>query len=77
MLKLLHHRWEEYDEILDSYPAVVQGGVSCSAPALVSSGRGRPLFQITKEQLEYLSSLGFQWKEIAALLGVSRMTVYR
>ncbi len=75
MLKLIHQKWEEYDEILDSYP--VMQGVLCPVPTRVSSGIGRPLFQITKQQLEYLSSLGFQWKEIAALLGVSRMTIYR
>ena len=38
---------------------------------------GRPRFQIQKEQLEYLSSLGFSWSSIAELLGVSRMTIYR
>ena len=38
-----------------------------------------PIFDISKdkEQLEYLSSLGFHWSEISVLLGVSRMTIYR
>ena len=27
--------------------------------------------------LEYLASLSFSWGEIASLLGVSRMTIYR
>ena len=39
--------------------------------------RGRPSFDISRHQLEYLSSLSFTWTHIAALLGVSRMTVYR
>ena len=39
--------------------------------------RGRPRFDVSKDQLEYLSSLSFTWTEIASLLGVSRMTVYR
>lgn len=39
--------------------------------------RGRPRFQITKEQLLHLSSLSFSWSNIAAMLGVSRMTIYR
>ena len=39
--------------------------------------RGRPHFDITRYQLEYLSSLGFNWVQIAHLLQVSRMTVYR
>ena len=77
-LKLIHQRWQEYGSILDVYPAM-HGATSYQALARVSSvsGRGRPQFHIAKDQLEYLSSLGFQWKEIAALLGVSRMTIYR
>ena len=38
---------------------------------------GRPKFNITKEQLEYLSSMSFSWSQIANILGVSRMTIYR
>lgn len=44
----------------------------------VRDGRlGRPRFDVSSGQLEYLSSLLFTWTEVAALLGVSRMTVYR
>ena len=39
--------------------------------------RGRPAFGIANSQLEYLHSLGFTWTEMATLLGVSRMTLYR
>ena len=39
--------------------------------------RGRPSFEISRDQLIYLSSLSFTWTEIAKLLGVSRMTIYR
>ena len=39
--------------------------------------RGRPRFDISQSQLEYLASLSFSWSEIASLLGVSRMTIYR
>lgn len=42
-----------------------------------TGGPGRPRFNITKEQLQYLSSMSFSWSHIATLLGVSRMTVYR
>ena len=42
-----------------------------------SNGPGRPKFDVTKEQLEYLSSMSFSWTQIAQLLGVSRMTIYR
>ena len=39
--------------------------------------RGRPAFGIASSQLEYLHSLGFTWTEMAALFGVSSMTLYR
>ena len=38
---------------------------------------GRPRFAISRDQLLYLASLSFKWTEIAALLGVSRMIIYR
>ena len=37
----------------------------------------RPRFDVGQDQLEYLTGLGFTWVDIARLLGVSRMTVYR
>ena len=39
--------------------------------------RGRPRFDISQDQLEYLSSMSFTWTQIASMLGVSRMTIYR
>ena len=39
--------------------------------------RGCPQLEISRDQLEYLVSLSFNWTQIAAILGVSRMTVYR
>ena len=77
-LKVIFQKWEQYSELLESHPAT-QGNVSYRAmPQLTESQRpGRPRFDIPREQLEYLSSLSFKWNEIAALLGVSRMTIYR
>ena len=40
-------------------------------------GRGRPKFDISREQLLYLYSLSFSWTDISKMLGVSRMTIYR
>lgn len=73
-LKSIYQKWRQYGEVLDSYPLQ---DLSHQVPTCASStGLGRPRFHITKDQLEYLSSMGFKWKEIAALLGVSRMTIY-
>ena len=48
------------------------------APEIRSARRrGRPRFDIQREQLEYLSSLSFSWAQIASMLGVTRMTMYR
>ena len=51
--------------------------VSYSAPAEHVSRRGRPRFTIAREQLLYLRSLCFTWTDIALLLDVSRMTIFR
>ena len=46
-------------------------------PTELPVGHGRPRFQISKEQLQYLHSLSFSWTAIADMLMVSRMTVYQ
>lgn len=60
---------EEWDVHLDNiysyWAPTVQGQI------------GRPPFSISRDQLEYLSSMSFTWTQIASMLGVSRMTVYR
>ena len=71
-IKCIYYKWEEYRFIFILILEVVHiKPVSCLA------GLGRPKFLISKDQFEYLSSLGFRWKEIPVRLGVSRMTVYR
>lgn len=42
-----------------------------------TGARGRPRFDITVDQLEYLASMSFSWTEIARMLGISRMTLFR
>ena len=39
--------------------------------------KGRPTLSIERSQVEYLRSLQFSWSEIASLLGIGRMTLYR
>ena len=73
-LEQVAREWESYLETLQS------GAQSnaYSAPQLYAVGRrGRPRFEVTRDQLEYLASLSFTWTQTAAMLGVSRMTVYR
>ena len=68
-----------YEQRLDTIAARSAGvGRIAYHPQLVPrSGRGRPCFSISKEQLLYLSSMSFSWTEISNMLGVSRMTIYR
>ena len=46
-------------------------------PDVLGTPRGRPKFDISKEQFEYLKSMNFSWTQVAELLGVSIMTIYR
>ena len=73
-LRSLLDQWKEYRMLLDSTSF---GGFSYQVPVAHTGRRGRPKFDIDKEQIEYLLSLSFNWSEIAGLLGISRMTLYR
>ena len=69
------HEWELYlDEIYQhSHSAMyITPIVSSTHPRC-----GRPRFDISRDQLEYLSFMNFSWTKIASMLGVSRMTIYR
>ena len=66
-------RWRSYYDSLD-FQRIVHHYVP---PQEVSRQRGRPRFEISKEQLEHLRSLSFSWTAIADVLLVSRMTIYR
>ena len=74
-LRDMLNRWREYGSVLDS--TIMSSQVSLSYQMVTSGHRGRPRFEVSLEQLQYLKSLFFTWSEIAALLGVSRMTIYR
>ena len=50
---------------------------SYQAPTVASTGPGRLRFAISRDQLQYLLSLSFSSTQIASILGVSRMTIYR
>ena len=70
-------RTREWESYLDTLQSGAQSN-AYSAPQLYAVGRrGRPRFEVTSYQLEYLASLSFTWTQTAAMLGVSRMTVYR
>ena len=69
----LHGEWEHQLDIFQSRATAYAYRVPSSA----SGRRGRPRFEIGREQLEHLSSLGFTWTDIANILQVSRMTLYR
>lgn len=62
--------WEAYMMTLDRQMEMM----AYHAPRLYSGRRGRPKFHVT---CEYLRTLSFSWSNIASLLCVSRMTIYR
>ena len=74
-LRAVYREWEEY---LDNFERLTSR--SYNVPLEISSGprvRGRPRFDVRREQIEYLRSMSFTYTQIAGLLGVCRMTVYR
>ena len=62
-LRYIYRQWSLYEDHLDS--GVVSGIASTSyRVGIVNTGSlGRPRSDISKDQLEYLSSLGFKWTE--------------
>ena len=74
-------------EVLQSLQAIGAKWESCAdqsqpsscyaAQAVPTGGRGRPKFNISRDQIEYLASMSFNWTQIADMHGVSRMTIYR
>ena len=76
-LRDIAQQWQQH---LDHYEANM-AATSYSAPVVIirphSRQPGRPRFHITREQLQYLASMSFSWTQIAQILGVSQMTIYR
>jgi hypothetical protein len=70
-LRVTLRQWVDY---LDHWDGA---RTSYSVPIAHSNERGRPKFGISEEQLLYLRSLSFTWIQIAKILGVSVMTIYR
>ena len=54
-----------------------QAGQGYQAQLNCTGGRGRPSFEITREQLSFLLDQGFKVKEISVMLGVGQRTVER
>ena len=73
-LQQIKAKWQVYKDSLD---ANGNSQHAYRATAMPTGAKGRPRFQVTQEQLEYLCSLSFSWSEIASLLGISRMTLFR
>ena len=71
-LRIVQQKWEQYVAHVDCPGQVFHPDTRSS-----SGRRGRPRFVIEKSQIEYLASLSFKWTEIACILGISRMTLYR
>ena len=75
LLSSLQTQWQMFYYIMEASSS--NSSYSVSTTYTHGQRRGRPIFIISKEQLEYLHSLSFSWTQIALLLGLSRMTVYR
>ena len=72
LIRTLSTNWQRYTDELQARPEAIY-----HLQVVRSLSPGRPKFQISQNQLEYLASLSFTWSEVARILGVSRMTIYR
>ena len=72
-LRSLSREFQDHVDARERMSESMRYRVEVSQP----TGRGRPRFLISRDQLEYLRSLLFTWTEIATLIGVSRMTIFR
>lgn len=73
--RTLSRRWEQQLDEIETGAGTQHAYVAPRSTS--SSGRGRPRFEITREQLVYLAGMSFSWTNIASMMGVSRMTIYR
>ena len=74
-------------EVLQSLQAIGAKWESCAnqsqpsscyaAQAVPTGGRGRPKFNISHDQIEYLAYMTFNWTQIAVMHGVSQIIIYR
>lgn len=74
-LRQLAVEWQHYLDCLN-----VQINSASYSVSVVQTRRpsgGRPKFDISRGQLEYLHSMSFDWTKISSMLGVSRSTIYR
>lgn len=62
-LRVISLEWQGYMETIELQSAYRPDRVQPSACI------GRPRFDISKDQLEYLSSMSFTWTQIASMLG--------
>ena len=76
LIDCLRELSKEWVRLKDNVMAIQVSSAYC-APVIGNSGRGRPSFEVSCDQIEYLRSLSFSWTDIASLLGISRMTLYR
>ena len=72
VLQSLLRRWQDY---LAHYQS--RSVSSYNAHIVRTSLPGRPRFEITRAQIQYLRSMSFSWVQISRILGVSYTTVYR
>ena len=74
-LQYILQEWRDYSDTIIFQEAATSYVAPLRAAPL--SGRGRPRFDISRDQIHYLRSLSFSWTAIAEMLVVSRMTMYR
>ena len=74
-LRLLYRQWGTYhDSCIHGYTTHGSTSSSFRAPLAYTGNVGRPRFHVTQQ---YLRSMSFSWVQIAQILSISTMTLYR
>ena len=82
LLKLYEGLTERYRERINWLEEDCNDNSFRCQPVPVDEGcnarsRARPRFRVSKSQIKGLRDLGFKWSKIAAMIGVSRITLHR
>ena len=77
LLECLRSMLREWQDYLNHYQSRSTSSYRASLTLSVPSQLGRPRFDISREQLQYLRSMSFTWVQISEILGVSHLTIYR
>ena len=78
LIEEVQHQREHYKNyIVQIQPSCSMNPLSLTCPVRTTGHRGRPAYEISKDDLECLFEMGFSYQQSARILGVSERTLRR